>query len=109
MFAIARYRLVDYYRVWERTKQKEIDGEDLWEAISFERQEPEDENRHRLHEAIEQLPDKQRITVQMLKLQGLSIKEVAAEVGQSESWVKVNAHRAYKALKRNLGTEIHGN
>ena len=48
--------------------------------------------------ALARLPDKQRETFSMLKLEGLSIAR--ARAGVSVGAFRVRAHRAYKALGR---------
>jgi RNA polymerase sigma-70 factor (ECF subfamily) len=52
-----------------------------------------------LLDALQQLPDKQRRVVELLKLEGFSVKEAALKLGMTESALKVSAHRAYKAMK----------
>jgi RNA polymerase sigma-70 factor (ECF subfamily) len=58
----------------------------------------------RLHQAgaaaalLGQLPDKQRLPIQPVKLQGLSVAEAASQTGLSESAVKVGVHRGLKVL-----------
>jgi len=45
------------------------------------------------------LPQGQREAFEMLKLEGLSVKQAAARAGTSVSAIKVRAHRAYRTLK----------
>ena len=45
-----------------------------------------------------QIPDKQAEVIEMVKIEGLSIREAASRSGQSESAVKVNIHRGLKKL-----------
>jgi RNA polymerase sigma-70 factor (ECF subfamily) len=45
------------------------------------------------------LPNRQREALQLLKFQGLSIREAAARVGTTPGALKLRAHRAYLALK----------
>lgn len=54
--------------------------------------------------AIEQLPPGQRQAIGLVKVQGLSLREAAAQTGQTEGAVKLSVHRALKALRRALGT-----
>ena len=51
-----------------------------------------------LRRLLETLPHKQRIAVEAVKLDGLSIVEAACRTGLSESAVKVYAHRGLRAL-----------
>ena len=55
-------------------------------------------NRH-----IASLPSKQRLAVLLFDVEGLSIKEVAEELGCSEGAVKFNIHEGRKKLKAVLG------
>jgi RNA polymerase sigma-70 factor (ECF subfamily) len=52
--------------------------------------------------AVATLPDHQRKVIELLKLEELSVREVAARLGMSEANVKVTAHRGYRALKRKI-------
>ena len=47
---------------------------------------------------LAELPDKQRLPIQYVKLEGLSVVEAAHKTGMSESAVKVAVHRGLKAL-----------
>lgn len=54
----------------------------------------------RVQAALAQLPASQREIVELHKLQGLSMAEVAARLQIREGAARVRAHRAYKALAR---------
>ncbi len=59
-----------------------------------------------LAHAMRELSPAQRSVIERLKLQELSVKQVARDTGFSEANVKVIAHRGYAALKRILsGTD----
>jgi len=58
--------------------------------------------------AIEELPPGQRQAIALVKVQGLSLREAAAQTGQSEGAVKLSVHRALKALRRALGQAENG-
>ena len=49
---------------------------------------------------ISQLTPKMRETIELVKLQGLSVSEAAARTAMSESAVKVSVHRGLKALAK---------
>jgi RNA polymerase sigma-70 factor (ECF subfamily) len=51
---------------------------------------------------LNQLPDKMRRTIQLMKLEGLSVAEVASRCNMSESDVKVSVHRGMKALMASI-------
>ncbi len=57
----------------------------------------------RVREAIARLPPGQREVVEMHKLSGMSMAEVAERLQIREGAARVRAHRAYKALARLLG------
>ena len=55
-------------------------------------------------EAIEPLlaalPERQRLALEAVKIRGLSVAQAASESGQTVAALKVNVHRAVKALRR---------
>ena len=58
-----------------------------------------------VREALADLPEKQRKVIELLKVQGLSVKEVSAHTGMSESAVKVTAFRGYETIRRIFGVD----
>lgn len=56
-----------------------------------------------LAEAIAKLPPRQRRAVELVKLGEMSVAEASAASGQSPGAVKVNVHRAIRALRSLLG------
>ena len=54
--------------------------------------------RRDLGKLLEQLPERQRLPIVHMKLEGLSVTETARLTGTSESAVKVGVHRGLKAL-----------
>lgn len=101
LYTIARYKYIDYLRRWSRTEKNELYADfdfDGFMAPENHKFEIDDE----LHHAISTLPKKQRETVEMLNLKGLSIKEAAESTGSSETAIRVSAHRAYKKLRKIL-------
>jgi RNA polymerase sigma-70 factor (ECF subfamily) len=55
-----------------------------------------------LAKLLQSLPDKQRLPIVHMKLEGLSVIETARRTGLSESAVKVGVHRGLKALAAKL-------
>ncbi len=103
--AIVRYKTIDTMRQKRRIQGHEIFDEAALEQYSetFERVETNTLDEEILR-ALAALPPKQRQAVELMKLQGLSVKETAAQLGMSEAATKVSAHRAYEFLrKRFLG------
>src|SRR5690606_32633856 len=57
---------------------------------------------------LDRLPDKQRLPILHVKLEGLSVAETARRTGLSESAVKVGIHRGLTALARRLAPSEPG-
>ncbi|MBI0331441.1 sigma-70 family RNA polymerase sigma factor [Burkholderia plantarii] len=95
--AIARYKLIDYFRAWSRQDalNESFDDESEWIAASD--LEPS-EARRDLGRLLDTLPDRQRLPIVHVKLEGLSVAETARMTGLSESAVKIGVHRGLKAL-----------
>jgi RNA polymerase sigma-70 factor (ECF subfamily) len=55
-------------------------------------------------EALDALPDNQRLALVLTKIQGKSMAEAAVILGTTPGAVKLRAHRAYVALREILGT-----
>jgi RNA polymerase sigma-70 factor (ECF subfamily) len=98
VYAIARYRLVDYLR---RTKGSSADVpiEEAADVLA-EEDTAATESGLDLHRLLAQLRPKARQAIQMVKLDGLSVREAATRSGMSESVVKVSVHRGLQALSR---------
>ncbi len=58
-----------------------------------------------IHDTIDALPKSQREALMLLKVEGLSLKQVSEITGASVAAVKVRAFRAYEALRSALGVE----
>jgi RNA polymerase sigma factor (sigma-70 family) len=67
-----------------------------------------EERNQTIREAIDGLPEGQRMVVHLHWIEGLPFEEVASIVGASKSAVKVRAHRAYALLRERLA-EIKSN
>jgi RNA polymerase sigma-70 factor (ECF subfamily) len=57
---------------------------------------------------LERLPDSQRIAFELVKLEGLSLKEAAESLGTTVTSVKLRTHRAYEAIRSVLGDVLKG-
>ncbi|WP_449425359.1 RNA polymerase sigma factor [Rhodanobacter lindaniclasticus] len=64
-----------------------------------------DQRAQRLHEAIAELPPGQREAVEQLGLRERSLSEAAALTGRNAGALKVNLHRALKALRERFHGE----
>jgi len=95
--AIARYKMVDLFR---RREGRELLNETLDEesaVFAYSENEAADAQRD-IGRLLARLPDRQRLPIQHVKLEGLSVAEAAQLTGMSESAVKVGVHRGLKAL-----------
>ncbi|WP_118183658.1 sigma-70 family RNA polymerase sigma factor [Paraburkholderia phosphatilytica] len=95
--AIARYKMTDYLRSRARREALHDPLDDDMDLFAVSDAEPA-EARRDLSTLLEQLPDKQRLPIMHVKLEGLSVAETAKLTGLSESAIKVGVHRGLKAL-----------
>ena len=101
--AIARYRFIDHLR---RRERREIAVDNLDDA-------PDDragaahylaDARRDLAKLLGRLPDRQRLPIVHVKIEGLSVAEAANLTGMSIAAVKVGIHRGLKALAAMIRT-----
>ncbi|MCU7281945.1 sigma-70 family RNA polymerase sigma factor [Pseudomonas peradeniyensis] len=97
--AIARYKLADHWRGQARREARHEPLEDDSELFACGEEEPAQASRD-LNKLLGQLPDRQRLPIVHVKLEGLSVEETARITGLSSSAVKVGIHRGLKALGR---------
>jgi RNA polymerase sigma-70 factor (ECF subfamily) len=95
--AIAKYKLVDLLR---RREKRDLLTDSMGDEIDFlsSTDDQATEARRDLRQLLEKLPDRQRLPIVHVKLEGLSVAEAARMTGMSESAVKVGVHRGLKAL-----------
>lgn len=103
-YSIVRNKIFDHLRKVKRLK--------AWEAVSLDVAEPQSaaedtlsEESELLQKALTQLPEAQRMAVQLVKIEGLSMQEAADRLEISVSAMKVRAHRGYESLKKVLQDE----
>ena len=99
-YAIARHVRVDHYRKSVRTTV----GEQKLEAMSKEASfvPTESDHVHRLEALLAPLPESQREVIEMLKVAGMSLEDVARATSSSVGSVKQKVHRAYKKLRETI-------
>jgi RNA polymerase sigma-70 factor (ECF subfamily) len=97
VFAIARYKLADFFRSHSRHDGRNDALDDADELFAEPHLEPAQASRD-LEKLLVQLPDRQRLPIVHVKLEGLSVTETAKMTGLSESAVKIGVHRGLKAL-----------
>lgn len=95
--AIARYKLADHFRAHGRHDALNDPLDAALEVVAAPDLEPAQAKRD-LNLLLDQLPDRQRLPIVYVKLEGLSVSEAAQVTGMSESAVKVGVHRGLKAL-----------
>jgi RNA polymerase sigma-70 factor (ECF subfamily) len=102
--AIARHRIVDHIRRRRRTVQKEVVLTPEHEILAIEdaRIGMAAWGSQSLHTAVQQLPDRQRRAVELLKLGEMSLKEASVKSGMSVAALKVATHRGLRLLRRIL-------
>lgn len=101
MYAIARYKTVDYLRKNGRHLRVTVPIEDELENLELLETHPIGSEID-VVALCETLPPKQREIIKLVKLQGLSVAEAASRTGFSPSDIKVNVHRALKALQKQI-------
>lgn len=95
--AIARYKLIDWLRA-HRVKDALNDPLDDANELFSSRDSEAAQARRDLGQLLQTLPDRQRLPIVHVKLEGLSVQETAQLTGLSESAVKIGVHRGLKAL-----------
>jgi RNA polymerase sigma-70 factor (ECF subfamily) len=100
--AIARYKLIDLLR---RRADRDALHDPLDDELAvFATSDTEAADARRdVMKLLDQLPERQRLPIQYMKLEGLSVVEAARATGMSESAVKVGVHRGLKALAAMIG------
>ena len=102
MQAIARYKLADHLRSVSRRDARHDVLDDDAQLFAVSEVESAEASRD-LTKLLKQLPERQRLPIVHVKLQGLSVEETAQLTGLSSSAVKVGIHRGLKALSRLIG------
>ncbi len=95
--AIARYKLIDLLRSRSVREALHDPLDDELELFAASEQDAGDARRD-LGALLASLPERQRVPIEMVKIQGRSVAETAVFTGMSESAVKVGIHRGLKAL-----------
>lgn len=104
LFAIARYTRIDAYRRRRQIDANELAVEDVSSSGPGESAPPDAADMD-LWRLVGQLPPSQQEVIQMLKVSGLSLEEVARATGSTVGAVKQKAHRAYQKLRELLNLE----
>ena len=101
IYAICGNRIADHYRRKRRIQlvESEIDVEDNMVVGAAAQN---NESTGTAVDAVRRLPRRQRRIIELLKIDGLSVKEVSVQTGMSESAVKTTAFRGYETIRKLL-------
>ncbi|WP_426043842.1 sigma-70 family RNA polymerase sigma factor [Caulobacter sp. DWR3-1-2] len=103
-FALARYKLIDYWR--RRRIRLTVPLDDDVEILAAYA--PDPGSTLDLGRALDTLPERQRDLVRGVKIDGLSLAEAGARAGVSEGGAKVALHRALKSLRERMRGRADG-
>lgn len=106
LLAIAHYKVSDHLRFQFKQKTQELEDSILDDSSDALSALIENQNIQLLHQAIDELDQKPRQIIKLLKIEGFKISEVASKLNLSESNVKVIAHRAYQGLELKLRSKL---
>jgi RNA polymerase sigma-70 factor (ECF subfamily) len=102
IFAIARYRVVDYLRShYSKLQYAPDDISQMQDFLCEDVTKPSELSEY-ITEEVGKLPSKQQKIIHLIHTEGYTAKEVGVQLGMNESAVKVSAHRAYKLIKARL-------
>ncbi|MBR0705120.1 sigma-70 family RNA polymerase sigma factor [Bradyrhizobium liaoningense] len=96
VYAIARYKLIDFLRR-NRASVADVPIDEAHEVTAND-DHLGAESSFDVRRLLMRLPEKMRCAIEAVKLDGLSVAEAALRCRISESGVKVNIHRGLKAL-----------
>lgn len=94
--AIARYKLIDFWR--RNRKRKHVPLDDVADWLEGGSSAEEGAVRADLARVLSILPERQQRLVRDVKIEGLSLAEAGLRIGISEGAAKVALHRAMKVL-----------
>jgi len=107
-YAIARRLFLDANDRRVRRDRRHDDLEDFSELLAATDPSPEavlegEVLAKTIGEALDQMPENQRVAFLLVKQEGLSMAEAAGVLGTTVATVKLRAHRAYERLRSALG------
>jgi RNA polymerase sigma-70 factor, ECF subfamily len=112
-FAISRRLLIDSIRRRKNEVSMTASGPSAGEPVAEGRGADELLDSKRLALAVERelgrLPEAHRVAFELIKKEGLSVREAAEVLGTTITAVKLRAHRAYVALRAALGEVVDRN
>jgi len=108
LMAIAHNRMVDGIRRQVRRSANEVTVEHLPETFPDDTTNTLDGSYgdpEALRQAVQRLPQGQRVAIEMVKMREMSLKEASAATGMSVTALKVAVHRGMGALRKALNAE----
>jgi RNA polymerase sigma-70 factor, ECF subfamily len=105
-YSIARHVRVDHYRKAIRSTTRERRIDEISSAPVKLAQ--ESESAGGLEALLAPLPESQREVIEMLKVAGMSLEEVARATASTVGSVKQKVHRAYKKLRLTMSPAARG-
>jgi RNA polymerase sigma-70 factor, ECF subfamily len=102
LYRIAHNWITDYYRQHhpEQPGEEEMECFEDGSEISFEAE--SNLSRQIIRQALLKLPEKQQQIILLRYIEGWEHTEIAASLGKSVNYIKVNQHRAVRTLRREL-------
>ncbi|MGX1323184.1 RNA polymerase sigma-70 factor (ECF subfamily) [Bradyrhizobium sp. USDA 377] len=100
VYAIARYKLIDFLRR-NRASVADVPIDEAHEVTAND-DHLGAESSFDVRRLLKHLPEKMRCAIEAVKLDGLSVAEAARRCRISEPAVKVNIHRGLKALAASI-------
>jgi len=105
LLAITRHRLADAARRYQRTTAHEVlmaEGDVTFADPKANTGRQTSDDLQALDDTLRMLPTRQRQAFQLLKIEGLSLREASAMTGITIGALKVATHRAVAALRKAL-------
>lgn len=99
--AIVRHKVSDFLRGHARREALHDPFDEETELFASSEAQTV-EARRDIDKLLERLPERQRASIEHVRLEGLSVAETAKLTGLSEAVVKVGIHRGIKALSRHI-------
>lgn len=102
LYAVARYRMIDFFRAMKIRVTVPLD--DVAEPEVPSDAGAADASRD-LSRLLATLPQRQRELIRLIKIEGLSVDEAAARMGMTQTAAKVSVHRGIKSMQRVAGAD----
>ena len=97
IYAIARYKLTDHFRGSARRMVATSDLDDVVDVPASAMNDATDARRD-VAKLLGRLPERQRLPIVHVKIDGMSVAEAASATGMSISAVKIGIHRGLRTL-----------